>query len=211
MKKHSGFFITFEGIDGCGKTTQAKRLFGSLRLQNFPVEYVREPGGTVVSEKIRKILLDRQNTINPVSELLLYEAARAQVADAVILPALHGGRVVVCDRYFDSTTAYQGYGRGLDLDLIERLNKAASFGVDPNLTFIFDVDYATSLTRRGGQPDRLEKEKKAFFDRVRKGFLALGGKRRVIILDGQKNIDELAVTVREQCLRRLKRRKIIGA
>jgi dTMP kinase len=192
MTKRRGIFITFEGIDGCGKSTQAERLVKRLRRLGHGPLFVREPGGTAISETIRRILLDRRLQIAPMAELLLYEAARAQLAHTVILPALTKGRIVVCDRYFDSTTAYQGYGRRLDLHLIDTLNGAASDGIAPDLTFVLDVDYSTSLTRRGKVPDRLEKESRAFFNRVRRGFLSLAGQKRVVILDGRDNIESLA-------------------
>lgn len=192
MTKRRGIFITFEGIDGCGKSTQAERLAKRLRRLGQAPLFVREPGGTIVSEKIRRILLDRKNHITPLAELLLYEAARAHLARTVILPAMAMGRIVVCDRYYDSTTAYQGYGRGLDKNLIETLNQAASDNVAPDLTFILDVDYRTSLSRRGKVPDRLEKESRAFFNRVRRGFLSLVKQRRVVLLDGRDDIESLA-------------------
>lgn len=196
MKKHDGIFITFEGIDGCGKSTQARRLSARLKRQGHKVVFLREPGGTPTSEKIRKILLDRRLDITPLSELLLYEAARAHLAEAVILPALKSGAIVICDRYYDSTTAYQGFGRRLDRQMIDRLNTLASFGIAPDLTFIFDVDYKTSLSRRGKSPDRLEKEKRAFFNRVRKGFIELSAKRRIILLDGRRDIKTIFDDVR---------------
>lgn len=195
MTKRRGIFITFEGIDGCGKSTQAERLYKRLRRMGYDPLFVREPGGTAVSEKIRRILLDRKNHITPLAELLLYEAARAHLARTVIIPALAQGRIVVCDRYYDSTTAYQGYGRGLDKRLIETLNTAAAGNVAPDVTFILDVDYRTSLTRRGKVPDRLERESRAFFNRVRRGFLSLVDQRRVTMLDGGDDIESLAAAV----------------
>lgn len=196
MKKYRGIFITFEGIDGCGKSTQAKKLYLHLKKEGFPVLFLREPGGTPVSERIRRLLLDRNLDITPTSELLLYEAARAHLAETIIIPELQKGTIIVCDRYYDSTTAYQGYGRGLDLNMIIRLNRAASLNVAPDLTFILDVDYQTALKRRNGVADRLEREKQAFFNRVRKGFLALSALKRVNLLDGRQDIDTLFEQVR---------------
>lgn len=198
MKKNNGIFITFEGIDGCGKSTQARRLNAYLKKTGQDVVFLREPGGTPLSERVRNILLNRRLEISPVAELLLYEAARAQLAETIIGPALAEGRIVVCDRYFDSTIAYQGYGRKLDRRLIDRLNALASFGITPDLTFIFDVDYKISLSRRGKNPDRLEKEKKAFFNRVRKGFIELASKRRIVLLDGRQDIKTLFEIVRQR-------------
>lgn len=201
MKKYKGIFITFEGIDGCGKSTQAMMLFRRLKKLGFATRMVREPGGTILSEKIRRILLDPKSEITPVAELLLYQAARAQLVNDVIRPALQAGEIVVCDRFYDSTTAYQGFGRQLDRNIISRLNRCASYDIAPDLTFIFDVDYATSLARRGRdgkKPDRLEKEKKLFFNRVRRGFRSLKSKRRVILLDGGLSVEKLADVVCEK-------------
>lgn len=209
-KKHPGLFVTFEGIDGCGKSTQAKKLFTRLKKLGYEVILLREPGGTKPSEKIRRILLDRALDINPVAELFLYQAARAQITREKILPALEKGRIVICDRFFDSTTAYQGYGRGLDLSAIARLNDIAADGLSPDVTYIFDVDYKTSLTRRDRTPDRLEKEKKAFFGRVRKGFLDIANKRRVVLLDGKLDIETLFAQVLARTQRSLKRKQIVG-
>ena len=207
MANHKGLFFTFEGIDGCGKSTQAKKLYAMLKKSGFSVILLREPGGTVVSEKIRRILLDKKQTINPEAELLLYSAARAQITEQKILPALDKGAIVICDRYYDSTVAYQGYGRGLDLKLIDRLNRTASFGLTPDATFVFDVDYKTSLKRRNKTPDRLENEKQAFFNRVRRGFKELSRKRRVILLDGRKDIDSLFALVCKETLKVIDRKK----
>jgi dTMP kinase len=208
MKKLRGIFITFEGIDGCGKTTQAKKLYRYLKKEGYPVIFLREPGGTSASERIRRILLDRRLEISALSELFLYEAARAQLAEGVIIPELKKGTIIVCDRYYDSTTAYQGYGRGLDLAMIKRLNCVASSGYPPDLTFIFDVDYKTSLTRRNGRPDRLEKEKQAFFNRVRRGFKVIAAEPRVVLLNGRKDIDTLFALVKDHSIRRVKQRTL---
>ncbi|MEZ5357553.1 MAG: dTMP kinase [Candidatus Zixiibacteriota bacterium] len=211
MKKtYPGLFITFEGIDGCGKSTQAKKLYAVLKRCGFTVSLLREPGGTKPSEKIRRILLDRNLDINPISELFLYEAARAQITREKIIPLLQKRGIVICDRYFDSTTAYQGFGRGLDLAAIDRLNKVAADNLEPDMTFIFDVDYKTSLTRRDKNPDRLEKEKRAFFNRVRKGFLTIAKKKRVVLLNGKLDIDTLYKQVLERTLTALKRKRIVG-
>jgi dTMP kinase len=206
MKKSRGIFITFEGIDGCGKSTQARKLYNYIRKLNLPVLFLREPGGTPASERIRRILLDRNLEISPHSELLLYEAARAHLAETVIIPALFEGRIIICDRYYDSTTAYQGYGRGLDLRLIDRLNRIASLDVAPDLTFIFDVDYRTSLKRRNRTADRLEKENQAFFNRVRNGFKSLAAKRRVVLLDGRRDIDVIFEDVKDHARRLIRKR-----
>jgi len=204
-------FITFEGIDGCGKTTQARRLYTSLKRRRYPAVFLREPGGTPASERIRRILLDESLDISPLAELFLYEAARAQLAETVIIPELRKGAIIICDRYFDSTTAYQGYGRGLDRRLTKTLNELASLNTPPDLTFIFDVDYKTSMARRKKEADRLENESRAFFNRVRRGFREISEERRVVLLDGRKDIGTLAAQVREYAQREIERRKILAA
>jgi dTMP kinase len=206
MKKHRGILITFEGVDGSGKSTQARRLVRLLKAQGYPVLFVREPGGTPASEQVRRILLDRRLDISPISELLLYEAARAHLTERVIIPALTKGTIVVCDRFTDSTVAYQGYGRGLDLAFVERLNRVSSAGISPDLTFIFDIDYKTSLSRRRRQADRLEKESRAFFERVRAGFKSFGAHKRVVMLDGRDERAALFELVERRCLRLIARR-----
>ncbi len=176
---------------------------GFLSKQGYRFLILREPGSTPVAERIRKILLGRENRISSASELLLYLAARAELVQKVIAPALERGIIVLCDRFYDSTTAYQGYGRGLDIPLIERLNTLAVGKMRPNLTFLVDVDYRTSLQRRKKTSDRLESESKAFFARVRAGFLAIARKekKRVVVLDGKKPAEDIFAEV-EICLRK---------
>ncbi|UCD17008.1 MAG: dTMP kinase [Candidatus Zixiibacteriota bacterium] len=190
MKK-KGLFITFEGIDGSGKTTQWKLTGRYLRRLGYPVLMLREPGSTPLSERIRRILLDKRLSVNATSELNLYLAARAELVGEVIVPALRRGEIVVCDRFHDSTMAYQGYGRGIDINLINKLNDLATGAVRPDLTFLVDIDYRTSLSRRKKSSDRLELESRAFFNRVRSGFLALARKEkgRFRVLDGREAID----------------------
>lgn len=205
MKKRRGILITFEGVDGCGKSTQARLLYDYLKNSGYPVIFLREPGGTPLSERTRTVLLDPAMQIAPLAELLLYEAARAQLTAQHIEPTLASGGIVICDRYFDSTTAYQGAGRGIDRTLINRLNRIASLGITPDLTFVFDVNYQTSLRRRRKQADRLEQESQAFFNRVRRGFRKLASLRRVKFLDGHKSIEnnsDEVHTVVERLLRR---------
>jgi len=200
MKK--GFFITFEGIDGSGKTTQLRLAEKYLRARGLNLLVLREPGSTPAAEKIRKILLDCSSHLSPESELFLYEAARASLVRDVIAPSLMKGITVLCDRFHDSTTAYQGYGRGIDLKLVKRLNQLAVGKCIPDLTFLVDVDYKTSLSRRKEKSDRLESESAAFFQRVRHGFLAIARheSKRVILLDGAGTSIRTFAEV-ENCLR----------
>jgi dTMP kinase len=170
-----GVFITVEGCEGTGKSTQAALLAEALREAGLSVTEVREPGGTPVSEAVRALLLDRaHNGLDPRAELLLYEASRAELVSRVIRPSLASGGAVVCDRFFDSTTAYQGYGRELPLDQVVRLNQFATSGLVPDLTIVLDLDPAEGLARAtGGGADRLEAEELAFHERVRDGFLKI--------------------------------------
>ncbi|MDZ4722525.1 MAG: dTMP kinase [candidate division Zixibacteria bacterium] len=199
-----GYLITFEGIDGCGKSTQASRLETYFVSRETKVKLVREPGSTPTAEKIRQILLDKSSIVSPVSELLLYQAARADLVEREIVPALKSGEIVICDRFYDSTTAYQGYGRKLNLEMITLLNLFASSNLKPDLTFIFNVDLKTALSRRGRELDRLEAESKSFFGRVRKGFLKIAESdpRRVKVIDTTQPPD----TVYEEVLAHVKRK-----
>jgi dTMP kinase len=192
----AGFFITFEGIDFCGKTTQTRRLASYLRGKGYNVLVVREPGGDRIAEKIRRILLSKKNSeMTPLTELLLYEAARYQLTERVILPALREGKVVICDRYSDSSLAYQGYGRDLNKGMIIKLNHMATLGLKPNLTLILDVPVKVSLMRgrkKGREKDRMEKEKFEFHQRIRNGFLSIArqNRNRIKVVDGTQNIEE---------------------
>jgi dTMP kinase len=193
MKK---ILITFEGIDASGKTTQAKKLFNYLKRKKLPVIFTREPGGEKVAEKIRKILLSKKElSLTPLAEFLLYEACRSQIVTNLLLPALKQKKIVICDRFYDSTLAYQGYGRGLDLSLIKKLNLVASSNLVPDLTFFIDVPVKISLQRKTKlktKKDRLEKEDQVFFEKVRKGYLDLAQKeKRVKVIDGQKSIPQI--------------------
>jgi len=205
MKK-KGYFITFEGIDGSGKTTQLKLTAKFLKGEGYDVEVLREPGSTPLSERIRGILLDKRLHINPVSELLLYVAARAELVENVILPALKNGKVIICDRFYDSTIAYQGYGRKLDIPLVNQINRMAVGSCKPNLTFVVDLPYAESLKRRKKISDRLELEAKPFFNRVRRGFLeiAIFERRRMVVLDGKKEPDKIFLEIKECLKKKLK-------
>lgn len=199
----AGFFITFEGIDFCGKTTQARRLSSYLRRKGYKVILVREPGGDKIAERIRRILLSKKNTeMTALAELLLYEAARSQLTQRVILPALEEGKVVICDRYSDSSLAYQGYGRGLHKRMIKNLNHVSTLGLLPDLTLLLDVPVAISLKRRKREKrkkDRLERERFEFHQRIREGYLSLArqNRKRIKVVDGTARIDITCQEVRK--------------
>lgn len=198
----AGIFITLEGGEGSGKTTQAVRLCRLLTAQGYEVLRTREPGGTPVAEQLRRILLEGSaEPLAPETETLLILAARRQHVAQVIQPALKRGTLVVCDRFSDSTMAYQGYGRGLDLTLLRALNRWAAGKLAPHLTLLFDVPTPTGLGRRQGQPatqNRLDRETERFHSRVRAGFLALARRepRRIKVVDAQQSPDSVAATVR---------------
>jgi dTMP kinase len=163
-------FISFEGLDGCGKTTQAAMLADALELEGREVVRVREPGGTPTGERIRELLLDATATIGPAAEALLYAAARAQLVEEVIVPALARGSVVIADRFIDSSLAYQGAGRGLGLERILAVNKLATGGLMPDATVLLRLDADQASRRRGTAPDRIESEDAGFHHQVAQGF-----------------------------------------
>jgi dTMP kinase len=181
-------FITFEGGEGTGKSTQAKALFRKLTELGFPVLLVKEPGGTPLGKALAKQLKHSQAEIAPLSELLLFAAARAQLVSEVIMPALAQGKVVMCDRFADSTTAYQGYGWGLDLALIEAVNNAATAGLCPDITILLDIEVEKGLQRKQLKKDRFEREAIAFHQRVRQGYLEMAAKEpeRWFVVDASK-------------------------
>ena len=205
VKTMTGYFITFEGIEGCGKSTQCQAVAAALRRAGISITVSREPGGTHIGERIRALLLDvNSRQLYAETELLLYAADRAQHVRQVLRPALEAGSVVLCDRFADSTFAYQGYGRGLDMELIRRLNTEASGALTPNLTILLDVPVEIGLgriTERGRQPgggrDRLEQEHHAFHERVRQGYLALASAEpdRMVVIDASDGIDALSARV----------------
>ena len=168
-----GKFITFEGSEGCGKSTQSKLLYQHLKKQKCCVIYLREPGGVKVSEKIREILLDPENSISPECETLLYMAARAQVVNDIIRPALSKGKIIICDRFMDSTLAYQGYGLGIDIGFIKTAGKFATRGIKPNLTIFLDLPVKKGLKHRETSKDRIELRNFNYHFRVRRGYLKL--------------------------------------
>jgi len=193
-----GLFITLEGIDNSGKTTQAQKLSNYLKKKGYKLLLVRDPGGTEISEKIRKILLDKKNSLSASTELFLYLAARQQLVTDIILPALRKNKIVICDRYCDSTLAYQGYGRGLKIDLVNKLLK--SFFPLPDLTILIDLPVAIAQRRFGlTKPDRLEKERLSFHQKVRKGYLEIARKnrQRVRVVDGTGSLARTDEQVRK--------------
>jgi dTMP kinase len=202
-----GRFITFEGIDGCGKTTQFRMLGNWLREHGRDAIETVEPGGTSIGQQIRKILLDPASAeIQPRTELLLYFASRAQNVDQVIRPALDAGRIVLCDRFTDSTLVYQGSGRGIDTKVVLDLDRIACQGLKPDITLLIDIDLETSLARakrrndRVGQSEsRIDEESAAFHERVREGYLTLAQKEpeRFIVIDGRSGIGEVGALIRE--------------
>jgi dTMP kinase len=201
-------FITFEGVEGSGKTTQIQRLKKYLTQKGIPCKVSREPGGCPIGEKVRKILLNPDHReMVPLSELFLYEAARAQHVKEVIVPFLKKGGVILCDRFSDATIAYQGYGRKIDLRWIERLNYFSSRGIKPDVTFLLDCPSDVGLKRalkrnrtlKQEKEERFEKEKIQFHQRVRKGYLALAKKEphRVKVIDTRQGEDNVFNKIRK--------------
>lgn len=195
-----GVFISFEGIEGSGKSSQARLLAQDLRSRGLSVVQTEEPGGTKIGLKIRELLLSLDSReMTPLTELLLYNASRVQHLQEIILPALSRGDIVVTDRFSDSTVAYQGYGRGIDLELIQSLDLLATGTVRPDMTLLLDVDVTTGLERnRGtGKDDRIEREEISFHEKVRKGFLAIaaGSRERVRLIAASAGTDEVRDSV----------------
>ena len=196
-----GCFVTFEGIDGCGKSTQAKLFAERLAAEGYHVVATREPGGTVIAEKIRSLLIDpAHGEMVSECELLLYLAARAQHLREKIAPAVADGAVVIGDRFQEATFAYQGYGRGLPLDLLMSLNAFATGGRNPDLTFIIDVPVETAFERMSAmkkERDRLETAGQVFFENIRRGYLSLAAASpdRIAVIDGTATVEDIAAQV----------------
>ncbi|GAH67457.1 unnamed protein product, partial [marine sediment metagenome] len=183
-------FITFEGGEGCGKSVQAKALYRRLSKSAIPALLTHEPGGTPLGKKLARWLKWTEGTdISPVTELLLFNVSRAQLIDEVIHPSLARGEIVICDRYTDSTTAYQGYGRGLDLGTVTAINNAASQGLKPDLTVLLDIPAEAGLARKQEKQDRFEQEELAFHLRVREGYLKLAASdpERWLVVDATQS------------------------
>lgn len=188
-----GLFITFEGIDGCGKSTQLNLLADYLKGKGFDVIITREPGAKGLGEKLRNILLNYDGEVSSNCEAFLFLADRAQHIDTLVKPAVESGKVVLCDRHTDSTLAYQGYGRGVDLKQLKMLNNIATSGFKPNLTFVFDVDVETGFGRVGKNQDRMESAGIEFFKKTRNGYLEIAESEpsRVKLLSGMDSIENI--------------------
>jgi dTMP kinase len=193
-----GLFITFEGIDGCGKSTQLAEAARRLTKEGLRVVTTREPGGTPIAEKIRELIINPDHAeMHNECELLLYLASRAQHVQEKIAPALRDNSIVLCDRFQEATFAYQGYGRGFSLEKLKALNAFATGGLDPDCTFIFDISVALSRKRLAAMDkgqDRLESNPDDFYERIRNGYLAMAESQpqRIVLLDGTAGVDELS-------------------
>ena len=203
-----GFFITFEGPDGSGKSQQLVELAGFLSQKGYPVFSTREPGGTGIGDKIRAILFDLGNTeMHPRTEILLFQASRAQHVEQIILPSLENGQIVLCDRFADSTLAYQGYGHQVDLQRLRMVVEFATGGLQPDLTLLLDVDVEVGLCRRakGGQWNRLDAYELAFHQRVRQGYLEMARLEpgRWEVVDASQTFEDVQQAIRNLVLERL--------
>ena len=195
----NGYFITFEGSEGCGKTTQIEALAKALEAQGKTVLITREPGGTLIGEKIRNLLQDpsHKNDISDMTELLLFSASRAELITSRIQPALARGEIVICDRFYDSTFVYQGLGRAIDMNIVEQLNQITVGTLKPDLTILLDLDAKIGIERaklrQSGELDRIENESLAFFEAVRNGYLELAKKEpeRFKTIDGLLSVDAI--------------------
>ncbi len=197
MFKTRGLLISFEGIDGCGKSTQADLLLQRLNKEGLSPLLIREPGGTPVGEDIRQVILENHYSLSLGAELLLYMAARSELTGQVIIPALISGKIIICDRFTDSTLAYQGYGGGADLAEIRALNRIAARGITPALTFLFDLMAEDAAKRRKVTADRMESKDLFFHRRVRAGYLQLADAEdyRFEVINAQDSIENIAELV----------------
>ena len=195
----SGYFITFEGSEGCGKTTQIEALAKALEAKGKTVLITREPGGTIIGEKIRHLLQDpsHKNEISDMTELLLFSASRAELIASRIQPALERGEIVICDRFYDSTYVYQGLGRAIDMNIVKQLNQITVGTLKPDLTILLDLDTKVGIdrakSRQSGELDRIENESLAFFEAVRNGYLELAKiePERFKTIDGLLSVDAI--------------------
>ena len=213
----AGLFITFEGIDGCGKSTQLRLLASELRVRGLQVVTTREPGGTSLGQKLRAALLDVQEQVDPLAELLVFAADRAQHVRQLLLPALRNNQIVLSDRYADATAAYQGAGRGFSPELIAEIIRLATDGLNPDLTLLFDLSVAESAVRTRRRlankySDRLDSEDAEFHTRVRNAYLEIGRKEseRVRIIDARGSVQETHQAVVNIIIPCLKDRGLLG-
>jgi dTMP kinase len=198
-------FISFEGIEGSGKSTLIAALALELQSIGADVLVTREPGGTAFGDAVRSIFIDPQMRIDPLAEAFLMNASRAQHVVESIAPVLKTASIVLCDRFFDATVAYQGYGRGLDIEMLIRLSLVASQSIAPDITFLLDIDAATSIerVRARGTSDRIEQEDTGFYERVRAGYLELAGRfSRIVVLDGREPPETLLAQALQIVVRR---------
>ncbi|MBQ8847515.1 MAG: dTMP kinase [Candidatus Gastranaerophilales bacterium] len=199
MENKKGLFITFEGADGCGKTTQIELLKNYLNDLSRQTVVTLEPGGSDIGKSLRQILLHHEGFVSDVCELFLYLADRAQHIETIVLKNVEEGKIVLCDRHIDSTVAYQGYARGGDIEKIDLLNNIATQGYKPDLTFVFDVDSEIAQQRVGKTKDRLEKEGLEFHKKVRFGYLELAKKypERIKVIDANQSIEDVFKQVKK--------------
>jgi dTMP kinase len=206
--------ISLEGVEGSGKTTQLNLLADHLKKMGRKVLKVREPGGTELGERVRTLLLEKDGAkISPLGELFLYFTSRAQLVEEILKPALGAGFVILCDRYLDATVAYQGYGRGLDVGLIEQINRLIVGDALPDLTFLLDLEAEAGLSRISGRGrDRLEAEGLAFHERVRQGYLEVASRdsQRIKVIPANRGILEIAAEIRGSVIALLKNLTVQG-
>ncbi len=197
---NNGLFITFEGADGCGKTTQLRLLADYLTKNGKEVLITREPGGKGLGEKVREILLNYEGDVSNRAEAFLFLADRAQNIDIIVKPAVKAGKIVLCDRHTDSTIAYQGYGRGVDIKQLKMLNDLATSGFKPDLTLVFDIDVETSMARVGKNKDRMESAGVEFHEKVRRGYLEIASLEpdRVKVINSKDTIENIFLKVKNE-------------
>lgn len=206
---NNGLFITFEGADGSGKTTQLNKIKEMLEEKGFDVVVTREPGALDIGQKIRNILLHHEGVVADRCEMFLFLADRSQHVETFIKPLLKEGKIVLCDRHIDSTIAYQGYGRGQDIKLLKDLNAIAVNGLNPDLTLLFDVSTETAQTRVGNEKDRMESAGIEFHKKVRNGYLSLQKENsdRIKIIDANKSIEEVFENTKNIVLQLIEERR----
>ncbi|MBI3011098.1 MAG: dTMP kinase [Candidatus Omnitrophica bacterium] len=203
-----GCFITVEGPEGSGKSSQSRALVRTLKRAGYQVAWVRDPGSTALGRSLRRLLLETSASLSPVAEALLFIGGRVQLVEQVIRPALAKGRVVVCDRFHDSTVAYQGFGGGLDVAWLDRLGRSAIHGVMPHLTILLDIPTAVGFRRLQRRRDRMERKTRAFHQRVRSGYLRLATRepRRFVVIDASRSPEAVRREIQQVVMQRLKQR-----